>query len=172
MRNSRFLVLTGLIVLAASARLLPHLPNFTPIIAIALFGGAYLSDKRMAFIVPFLAMLASDYFLGFHNTILFVYIGFALAVGIGFYLRKKFSLLRLGGAVLGGALLFYLITNFGVWLMTGMYPMTLSGLAESYIAGIPFFQYSLLGDIFYSAVLFGAFELAKHKIPALQSVKA
>lgn len=126
----------------------------------------------MAFVVPFLAMLASDYFLGFHNTILYVYIGFALAVGIGFYLRKKFSLIRLGGAILSGAVLFYLVTNFGVWLMTGMYPMTLSGLAESYIAGIPFFQYSLLGDIFYSTVLFGAFELAKYKIPALQSVQA
>ncbi len=172
MRNPRFLVLTGLIVLAAAARLLPHLPNFTPIVAIALFGGAYFSNKRMAYVVPFLAMLASDYFLGFHSTILFVYAGFALAVGIGFLLRKKFSAIRLTGAILSGAVLFYLITNFGVWLMTGMYPMTLSGLADSYIAGIPFFQYSLLGDIFYSTVLFGAFELAKNKIPALQMARA
>lgn len=172
MRNARFLVLTGLIVLAAASRLLPHLPNFTPIIAIALFGGAYFKNKSAAFLVPFLAMLASDLFLGFHDTMIFVYGGFAIAVGIGMLLKNRVSIMSVGLSALSGAILFYLITNFGVWLMTGMYPMTASGLLTSYIAGVPFFQYSILGDLFYSAVLFGIFEYAQRKLSVLQPVIA
>ncbi|HKJ33661.1 MAG TPA: DUF6580 family putative transport protein [Balneolales bacterium] len=171
MLKSRYLVITGLIVLAAVARLLPHLPNFTPIIAIALFGGAYFADKRLAFAVPFAAMFASDLLLGFHSTMIFVYIGFALAVGLGMLIRNQISILTVGGAALAGAIIFFLITNFGVWLTGMMYPMTFQGLIASYAAGIPFFRYSILGDLIYSGVLFGAFEYAKYKLPALQKVR-
>lgn len=172
MLKPRYLVITGLIFLVAAARLLPHLPNFTPIMAIALFGGAYFSDKRMAFAVPFTAMFASDIILGFHSTMIFVYIGFALAVGLGMLLRNRVSILTVGAAALTGSILFFLITNFGVWLTGTMYPMTFQGLITSYTAGIPFFRYSMLGDLIYSGVLFGAFEYAQYKVPALQKVRA
>lgn len=171
MMKPRYLVITGLIVLAAVARLLPHLPNFTPIIAIALFGGVYFSDKRLAFAVPFAAMLASDIFLGFYSSMIFVYIGFALAVGLGIFIRNRVNILSVGGAALGGAVLFFLITNFGVWLTGTMYPMTFQGLIASYTAGIPFFRYTLLGSLVYSGAMFGAFEYAQYKLPALQRVR-
>lgn len=171
MLKPRFLTLTGLILLAVASRLLPHPPNFAPITAIALFGGAYYTRKWVAFVIPFIIMFVTDLILGFHADMLAVYVGFALIVGIGFLLRNRISITKILGAALGGSVLFFLITNFSVWLTGTMYPQTASGLLACYAAGIPFFQYSAISTLVYSSVLFGAFELAKNKFPELAIVR-
>ena len=172
MLKPRFLALTGLILLAVASRLLPHPPNFAPITAIALFGGAYYTRKWVAFVVPFIIMFVTDLILGFHADMLAVYVGFALIVGIGFLLRNRISITKILGAALGGSVLFFLITNFSVWLTGTMYPQTASGLLACFAAGIPFFQYSVMSTLVYSSVLFGAFELAKSRFPNLALARA
>jgi len=172
MRKSRFLLLTGLILIAAIARILPHPPNITPIAAMALFGGAYFNQKKFAYIVPIVAMFAADIFLGFHSTMFFVYGAFLATIGIGFLLRSNKSVLSITGAAVGSSVLFFIVTNFGVWLSTGMYPMTISGLISCYVAAIPFFQNTLLGDLVFTGALFGTFEFLKQRYPSLKPVKA
>lgn len=168
MQKSRFLIIFGLIVLAIASRLLPHPPNFTPVAAIALFGGAYFADKRLAFAVPFGIMFISDLIIGLHDTLLFVYLGFAVAVGIGYLLRNRVSLVNVTAGALAGAVVFYLVTNFGVWIEGTLYPHTLQGLAACFTAGIPFFRYTILGNLVYCGALFGSFEMARRYIPAIQ----
>jgi hypothetical protein len=167
LKDRRFLILCALIAGAALIRFLPHPPNFVPVAAMALFGGAFFKDKRMAFLIPVSAMLLSDLFLGFHSTMIFVYLSFAAIVGIGLLLRNRVSFLSVSGASLGASTLFYLVTNFGSWLGNPMYPQSLDGLAASYIAGIPFFHYTLAGDLFFCGVMFGTWALVARTVPGL-----
>ncbi len=167
--KNQFVLIAGMIVLAAIMRLLPHWPNFTPVAAMALFGGAYISNKKFAFAVPFIAMFLSDLVIGFHNTMWAVYLSFAAIVGIGMLLRENKSVLRTAGAAVASSVLFFVVTNFAVWISGGFYSMDLAGLVQCYVAAIPFYQYSVIGDLFYAGVMFGAFEYAKVKIPALAS---
>jgi len=145
------------ILIAVLMRLLPHLPNFTPIAAMALFGGVYL-NKRYAFIIPLTAMFASDIFLGFHQAMPYVYGSFILAGMIGLWLKKHKSAKNIICASLISSILFFLITNFGVWA-AGWYPKTLNGLLESYLMGIPFFKDTVFGDLVYSGMFFGGYEM-------------
>lgn len=175
----RFWLMAGLVFGAAALRLLPHPPNFTPIAAIALFGGAHFERKRWAFAVPLAAMLLSDSVLavlegwGFHPTLPVVYGTFALIVCLGFLLRKRrTATLAVGGAALASATIFYLTTNFAHWAMTGMYSKTLTGLATCYIAAIPFFGPTLAGDLFYSALLFSGFAWAERRFVRLRPLTA
>jgi hypothetical protein len=167
LKDRRFLILCVLIAGAALIRFLPHPPNFVPVAAMALFGGAFFKDKRMAFLIPISAMLLSDLFLGFHSTMFFVYLSFAAIVGIGLLLRNRVSFLSVTGAALGSSTLFYLVTNFGSWLGNPMYPQSLEGLAASYIAGIPFFHNTIAGDLFFCGVLFGTYALVARSVPGL-----
>lgn len=170
--SPRFIFITSAIILAALSRVFPHFNNFTPIAAMALFGGVYFSDKRLAFIVPLLAMMLSDVILeittgwGFHNTIVYVYAAFILTSAIGLYVRKNTTIQTVLGASVLSSLLFFIITNFGVWAASGGVGGA-SGLATTYLLGVPFFAPTLLGDIFYNTILFGAFYLAQRRIPAL-----
>ncbi len=147
-----------IIGIAVVLRLLPHPPNFAPIGAMALFGGAYL-NKKYALIVPLVAMFFSDFFLGFHSTIPFVYGSFLLTGLIGLWLRHHRTIQNIIGASCISSLLFFIITNFGVWLVGNMYPKTISGLLECYIAAIPFFRNTIIGDLFYAGVFFGSYAL-------------
>jgi hypothetical protein len=166
--SPRFLVIVAVITVAAFLRLLPHWPNFTPIAGIALFGGTYLGRKHLAFIVPLLAMLVSDLFLGFHQTMLAVYASFALIVGIGILLRKNIGIVSVIVASLSSSVLFFLITNFAAWQSGLMpYPANFNGLIEAYIAGLPFLNNGILGDLFYNTVFFGSFFLAVRRFPQL-----
>lgn len=150
----------GLIVLlAAAARLLPHVPNVTPVGGLALFGGAHLS-RRSAYLVPLVAMFISDLVLGFHSTMPYVYIGFILTILIGRKIGKNPKVARLITGVLGSAILFYLVTNFGVWASSNLYPKTLAGLGQSYAMALPFFRNSLIGDLVYSGVFFYGYQVA------------
>lgn len=147
-----------IIFFAVALRLLPHPPNFAPIAAMALFGGAYL-NKKYALIAPLGAMLVSDLFLGFHSTVFYIYFSFILTGLIGLYLRNHKNIKNVAGGTLLSSSLFFLITNFGVWAQ-GMYVRDISGLWQSYVMGIPFFGNTIIGDFVYVALFFGAYELA------------
>ena len=166
--HSRLLAILTAVVVAAALRLVPHPPNFTPIGAMALFSGAYLTRRGLAFAVPLAAMLLSDAVLGFHSGMPFVYGSVALITFIGSLGLKRVSSFRVVGAALVSSVLFFVVTNFGTWAVSGMYPLTLAGLAACYVAAIPFFQNTVVGDLFYSAVLFGGFALLERAIPALR----
>jgi hypothetical protein len=172
MLTGKLLFAAGLIIAAAFTRLIPHYPNFTAVGAIALFGGTYLTNKKLAFIVPFAAMLATDLIIGFHPTMWAVYLSFGLIVVIGLQIakNKKVSTIFLGA--LSSSVIFFVITNFAQWISDPFYAKTGAGLAYCYTMAIPFFNYTVLGDMFYVAVLFGVYELAANKVPALQKVKA
>jgi len=144
------------IILGALSRLLPHLPNATPVGALALFSGFYL-PKKQAFLVPLLAMAAADLFLGGHSTLLWVYGSFLLIVALGFLLKGRLKAENVILASLSSSILFFLITNFGVWASTSMYSKDLAGLLQSYVMGIPFLRPTVLGDLFYSGVIFGSY---------------
>jgi hypothetical protein len=164
----RFFFITIAILLAAMTRFLPHPPNFVPITAIALFGGAFFSNKKLAFLIPFAAMIISDLYLGFHSTIWAVYLSFALIVIMGLRLQENKKVLPVVGTVLASSVLFFIITNFAVWLGSPFYEQSLSGLIYCYGLALPFFNYSLLADVFYSTVLFGGFILAEKRILILK----
>jgi hypothetical protein len=165
--KTRLLTLSLMIFAIAMFRILPHPPNLSPVAAMALFGGAYFADKRVAFLVPFLALLFSDLLLGLHDTMLYVYGGFALTVGIGFWVRNRLSAGRIAIAAVASSVLFFIITNFGVWLTSALYPMTFDGLVQAYVAAIPFFQNSLLGNLVFTTVLFGGFALLQRNVATL-----
>ena len=168
----RFFVLAGMILAAAFTRLIPHPPNFTAIGAIALFGGAYFNRKSLAFAVPLIAMFLSDLIIGFHPGMYAVYLSFILIVMIGMLLSNKKKIGSIFLASVGAAVLFFIITNFAQWITDPLYTKNLSGLITCYVAGIPFFGNTLFGDLFFSGVLFGLFELAKVKFPPLAEIKA
>lgn len=148
-----------LILLGLAMRIVPHPPNVAPITAIALFGGAVFG-ARSAIIIPLVTMLLSDLIIGTHDTMLFTWGAFLLIAGISYsYLRNNIKTIRLLGITVTSSFLFYVITNFGVWLQGTMYPMTLAGLAQSYFMGIPFYRNTLLGDLFFTASLFATYHL-------------
>ena len=163
----------------ALSRLVPHMPNFAPITAMALFGAVYLST-RYAFLIPLIAMLISDYLLLyvspfstpmfnfshvvppqalFHSALPIVYISFIISGLVGLWLKNHKTPVFVILAAAFCSIQFFLLTNAAAW-MSGMYSREIYGLWEAYIAGIPFFQGTLLGDFFYTTLLFGAYELA------------
>lgn len=157
---NKIIISAILIFIGATFRLLPHPWNFTPIAAVALFSGVYLG-RKYAFSVPFLAMFLSDIFLGFYEwkLMLAVYGSFALVGLIGLAIKKRKNPATVLGGSLTASILFFLITNFAVWQFSFWYPKTLSGLFQCYVLALPFFRSALLGDLFYTGVLFGTYEL-------------
>lgn len=155
------IILSGILIsLGVACRLLPHLWNFAPIAAIALFSGIYLG-KRYAVILPVLAMVIGDLFLGFYEwkLMIAVYGSFVLVGLIGVLIRKYKSIETVLGGAIFASILFFLVTNWAVWQFSPWYAKTLQGLIQSYTLAIPFFRNTLMGDLFYTSVLFGAYEL-------------
>jgi len=185
MKKNAFYVVTGFILFAALARLLPHAYNFTPLGAIALFGAAYFPKKKWALIIPILALWLSDLVLNnvvyaayydgfafFTSGFLYIYGAFAMIVILGVLLLKKITFPRVIGGALGGSVIFFVISNLGVWLSSPLYPNTFEGLMMCYTAAIPFFHYTIAGNLIYSGVLFGGYEYLKYKAPELTTVQA
>lgn len=177
MQRGRLLLVVYILVAAAALRLVPHPPNFAPIGAMALFGGASFPSRRLALLFPLAAMLVSDlaiglvrgdWSMGLHGLLPVVYASFLLIVCLGFWLRSRRRVLPIAGATLAGSVLFFIVTNFGVWALGTLYPKTWEGLAACYVAAIPFFRNTLLGDGFYSALLFGTLAAAEKLNPALR----
>jgi hypothetical protein len=161
----RALLAVVMIILAAVLRIAPHPLNFTPIGAMALFSGALLRDKRLAFMFPLVALFVGDCFVGFHKLMPVVYVSFLINVAIGLYLRNHRTVGRISAAVLFGAIQFFIVTNFGLWAMGSFYPRTAAGLVACYVGGIPYFWNTLAGDAVYATVLFGGFALAERFSP-------
>jgi hypothetical protein len=190
----RTVVIFTLIFLAAALRLAPHPWNFTPVGAIALFSGAMVRDRRLAFLFPVLVMFATDAIIGFNKLSPLVYASFVLSVLIGRAVvgarfsasqrakresqsestpnAKTRALPRIAAATFLGSLQFFLITNFGVWAFLGSYPRTNVGLAACYLAGVPLFWNTLAGDAVYTTLLFGALFLAERFAPRLRPYAA
>jgi hypothetical protein len=150
-------VLFSFVLIAALTRLVPHPPNFAPITAMSLFAGTYFTRKQLAFIVPLLAMLISDLFLGFYTISVFIYLSFIVITWLGQQKNRVTPKL-----VLLGSFLFFFISNFGVWLL--YYPKTIDGLISCFALAIPFFVTSLLGDIFYSVILVLGFSAISRRL--------
>ena len=165
--NTRFLLgftFVALIV-AVAVRLLPHIPNFTPLGAFALFVGVFVARKHWwGLLLPLLAMFLSDLFIGFYDFKLMavVYGSFLTYTGFGILVAKRKSITTVLLGSIGGATLFYLVTNFAVWAFSTWYPHTVSGLLLSYTLALPFVKYPILGDLFFTSVLFGVYELAAY----------
>ncbi len=169
-------ILAGLTVVSVCVRLLPHPANFTPIAALALFSGVY-APKRWNWTFPICAMLVSDLIIGFYDMRIMaaVYGSLLLPILISHYIRKNPKFISITAGSMCGSLLFFLITNFAVWAYSPLYPRTADGLAEAYIAGVPFFRNTVFGDLFWVSVFFGGYafvlKLSRHaKTPLSVSV--
>ncbi|RHX91935.1 DUF6580 family putative transport protein [Leptospira stimsonii] len=159
MIRSKSLIVFSLILIAVAGRYFPHPANFSPILAISLFAGAHFASKKLSLVLPVLSLLIGDMFIGFHDLMPVVYGMCLLLVVMGWKLRASSSVGRIVLSSLVGSVAFFAVTNFFVWLTSGMYTLDLNGFAQCYIMAIPFFPNSLLGDLFYTTVLFGAFAL-------------
>jgi len=149
-------IVLGLIAFGVASRLVPHPPNTTPLMAIALFGGAYLA-RRWAVLLPLSIVMISDVFLPWHWTVVFNWLAFALTGLLAWWVRPCPGVRRVAAASAMGSLLFFAITNLGVWLAGDLYPRTADGLQQCFIAALPFFRNTLSGDLVYTAVLFGSY---------------
>lgn len=179
--NPKFGIIVLMIVAAAATRFMPHPPNFTPIGGMALFGAAHFAKKYWAYLIPFLALWFSDLLLnnvvyaeyqtGFTwitSFAMFNFLAFGLIVLMGSNVLKKVNLKSVVGASLAGSLIFFLISNLGVWFTSPVhYANGLAGLGTVFTLGVPFFWNTLAGDLVYVGILFGGFELVKDMYPSL-----
>lgn len=154
-----------LVALAAGARLAPHPWHFTPMIALGLFAGAGAAKVQTGLIATLAALLLSDAILGFYSGMWYVYAATLVPVLAGRWIRPRQSVGAVAAAALGSSVSFFILTNFPSWASGHMYTHDLAGLAACYAAAIPFFQNQLLGDAFYTAVLFGGYALL-HRLRA------
>lgn len=170
-------VLIGMVALAVGARLLIHFVpgvfpyNFTPVEAIALFGGAYFTDRRLAFIVPLAAMFLADLIIGLHTLIPVIYACIAASVLLGFSLREKISVLRVAGVGIAGSFMFFAVVSFAEWVM-GDTVYCREGIVSCYVAAIPFLKSWLAGTLVWSGILFGGFELMRRRWQSLDTATA
>ena len=177
----RFFFISLMIILAAFSRIIPHPFNFTSLSAICIFGSAYFTKKWQAFVIPFAATFLSDLFINnviyhqyyptftwFYEGIFSLYASYLLIAMVSLLIfNRKVNTTRIVGASLSATVIFFLVSNFGCFVNAPEYPQNFSGLMACYAAGIPFIKNSLLGDLFYSGVLFGAYYFATRKLPSL-----
>jgi hypothetical protein len=174
----RLITLSVIVLATALFRLLPHWPNFTPIAALALFGAATFERKWLGLVAPAVAMLLSDALIGFHGNMVAVYVSFGLTWLLGLWALRQPTAVRIAAASVTSSVLFFLITNFAVWHGSSFYPQTAAGLMTCYAAGLAFYNGSsfflngLLGDLFFSVVLFGGYYLLQQRFTVLKPIRA
>jgi hypothetical protein len=177
--SEKSLFIAAVLLFVAFSRLLPHLPNFTPVAAMALFGGAMLRNTRSAYLLTFAALLLSDVLV---NVLLYndsnflnyfsqpfvwaVYFSFGLTVFMGSSIKNPMNVKQVALYSISSSLIFWIITNFACWPNNPLYTQDFSGIVNCYIAAIPFLG-NILGDLFYNTILFSALFFASKKIPAL-----
>lgn len=162
----RYGVLFTLILTAGIFRWLPHPMNFTPIGAMALFGGATYPTRRLAFLVPLTALAVGDLATGFHVLMPVVYLSFAVNVLLGRYLRPRRTVANTLLVTIAGAIQFFVVTNLATWWV--YYPHTSAGLVGCFVAAIPYFQNTLAGDATFVGLLFGGLVLTEARFPAIR----
>jgi hypothetical protein len=179
-QNNTLLTSAALLILAAAfTRLIPHAPNFTAVGAIAIFGGSVIKDKKLAFILPLLALLLSDVCLqfftstkGFYGTTqYFVYAAFIIITGLSMLMRRR-SVANIALAAIWSGVIFFVISNLGVWLSSSFYPKSFAGLSACFAAAIPFYKNelfgnfllnSIMGNAFYAALMFSVYSVMERK---------
>ena len=171
-------LLIAFVVLGAASRLIDHPWNFTPVLAIALFGGACFRSGFQGLGVTLGILALSDVMLSFRTDypliypdLPFNYGAFALAVALGTLLRNRRRVLPIVGVSMSASLVFFLVSNFGVWLVGGLYPRTWTGLLECYALGVPFYKFTFAGDVVYSFLLFGLFALAERVVGSREAAR-
>lgn len=179
--NISYFVIISLIFFASLTRIIPHMPNFTPIGAIALFGGAYLNNKYHAFLIPIASLWISDLVLNnfiynfyteftwFYPGFLWQYASFIIIIMIGYFFLKKLNFKNVFSATVTSSFIFFIVTNFGVWISGTMYTMDLNGLIMCYVMALPFYKGTILGFMCYSAFLFGLLEFSKYKFQTIKN---
>ena len=162
-KKSNIIIFLVLVVLGIISRLLPHPANFAPVGAIALFGGFYFKDKWKV-LAPLAILFISDAVLGFYDYKLMFTVYFCIFLNsvIGSYIKNNKIMLKAVSFSFLGSVVFFIVTNFAVWEFTNWYSQTIAGLINCYIMALPFFLNSILGDLFYTFTIFGAYELAKN----------
>lgn len=155
--NKRQNLLIAFILIAICFRLIPHPPNFTPVTSLALFSGLMFQKRWLSILTPLVAMFLSDMVLGFGMISLWVYSAFILITILGWFLNQMNT-----KSILLSSLIFFIITNFGVWFMD--YPHTIQGLSICYTLAIPFFGYSIVGDLIWGFVIKESFDILQNKI--------
>lgn len=151
----------ALLVFGLLTRFIPHEPNFTPVLALALFGGVYLK-RSQALLLPLALMMVSDLFLGLHPVIGFTWGSIFIVSCIGLWVRKSQSTMNVVMGSVAAAVIFFGVTNFGCWL--AYYPHSWEGFSSCYALALPFFRGTLLSTLMYSVVLFGGYELLASQI--------
>jgi hypothetical protein len=152
----------SLIIIGILLRFIPHTANFTPVAAIAIFAGVYL-NKKQALIVPLLLMVISDIFLGMHNVVIFTWGSFVLVTLLGIWAKNLKTFKAVASTSIVSSVLFYIITNFGVWAM-GWYPQNTKGLIDCYVMGLPFLRTFSIATLVYTIVFFGAYEVIAGRV--------
>lgn len=149
----------GMVVLGSGVRLLPHPWNFTPMMAIGLFAGSQARKASTGVLATLVALVLSDAVLGFYSGIWYVYAAALIPVLFGRFIRNRSGAGAIAAAALASSLSFFVITNFMVWATEQLYPHTLGGLSECFLAGIPFYRNQVLGDAVYTVAIFGGYAL-------------
>ena len=162
-KNNIYLALS-LVALLALSRLIPHPPNFTPILGMAVFSGAIINKRFFAYLVPLLAMLLSDLYLGFHASMPIIYFSLAICVLIGTFIEARVTTLNSFLSISLGVLAFFLITNFMVWYGSGMYESSISGLMTCYFMGLPFVQNTFISSILYGMGAFLIYDIINKRM--------
>ena len=154
-------LITGIVIILilALSRLIPHPPNFTPILGMAVFSGAVINKKIIAYIIPLIAMLLSDIYLGFHAGMPVIYFSLAICVLIGTFIDSRITIFNSLLCISGGVIAFFLITNFAVWYGSGMYEFSISGLMKSYLMGLPFLQNTFISSLIYGMGAFLIYDI-------------
>ena len=186
--SKKTIVLSGLFILfGAFSRLFTFLPNFSALEALALFGGAYIALRYVAILIPIIAMFLSD--LVINNTIarpffpehegavifaeymIWNVLAIVLIVLFGRVFLKKMNLKNGFFGILGATGIFWIVSNIGAWLSSGLFPLTFTGMMENFIFALPFLKNSLLGNLVFGTILFGSFELLTRSFPKLITAK-
>jgi len=167
MTNKPLIYSIILVAALVQLRLIPHPPNFTPILAAGIFSGYYFKNFFMSLFIIILSMFLGDLYLGIHDTMFFTYISLIAVVAVGFYIKKFKSLEILFGGIIS-SVCFFIITNFGAWLTLDMYEKSFSGLISSYVLAIPFFQNTLVSTILYLFLFKFFFEQILNKTKLLK----
>ncbi|MBI4370251.1 MAG: hypothetical protein HY547_08490, partial [Elusimicrobia bacterium] len=151
--NKKLSVLyAGLVLLGALARILPHPPNFTPTGAMAFFAGNKIKNRLLGILIPLGILALSDIVRGWHSTLLFVYGSFVITWALGRFLGSSAMGRSMGLAA--SSLIFFALSNLGVWLTTSLYPHTMSGLALCYGAALPFLTNELAANVLFGGAFY------------------
>ncbi len=172
-RNVLNQIIVGTLVIGGGVflRLIPHPANVAPIGAMALFGGMYL-NKKYALLIPAVTLFLSDIILGFYRGMPFVYASFLLIGIIGLWMQsQKKSWKNLIFVTLISSFLFFIITNFGVWLLSGMYERNIPGFFRCYVLALPFLRNSIFGDLGYFGIFIACYQAVTHMFVKMRPVK-